>query len=96
MTITNLTAKVAGMKHKAVKVLAAAALAGGVLTAAAPAAQAQRVFVRVGPRFYRPAPVVVAPPVVVYGGPGYYGHDDWRYRHDDWRFRHDGYRRDWR
>ena len=69
--LTRLTAKV--MKLNAAKVLAAATLAGGLLMAAAPAAQAQRVVVGVrGPRaFYGGPRVVVAPPVVAYGAPYY-------------------------
>ena len=71
MKLANLTAKV--MKLNAVKVLAAATLAGGLLMAAAPAAQAQRVVVGFhGPRaFYGGPRVVVAPPVVAYGAPYY-------------------------
>ena len=75
MKLANITAKVRGMKLNAVKVLAAATLAGGLLVAAAPAAQAQRVFVRFGgPRVFVGVPpvVVAAPPVAVYGGPGFY------------------------
>ena len=76
MKLTNLTTT---LKHNAVKLLAAAALAGAVL--AAPAAQAQRVRVFFGgPRFYRPAPPVV------YAGPGFYGH--YGYWHRDWRYDH--------
>ncbi len=73
MKLANLTAKVRGMKFNAVKVLAAATLAGGLLVAAAPAAQAQRVVVGFrGPRvFYGGPRVVVAPPVVEYGTPYY-------------------------
>jgi hypothetical protein len=73
MKLANLTAK--GMKLNAVKVLAAATLAGGLLMAATPAAQAQRGFVRFGgPRVFVGVPpvVVAAPPVVVYGQPGFY------------------------
>jgi hypothetical protein len=90
MKAANLTAKVTGMKFNAVRVLAAATLAGAVLMAAVPAAQAQR-FVRFGgPRvFVGVAPVVVAaPPVGIYAGPpvvygGYgYAHYDWRARRD--------------
>jgi hypothetical protein len=75
MKLANLTAKVKGMKFNAVKVLAAATLAGGLLMAAAPAAQAQRVFVGFhGPRaFYGGPRVVVAPPVVEYSAPYYAG-----------------------
>ena len=75
MKLANLTAKVKGMKFNAVKVLAAATLAGGLLVAAAPAGQAQRVVVGFrGPRvFYGGPRVVVAPPVVAYGTP--YGYD---------------------
>lgn len=104
MKLAHLTAKVKGMKFNAVKVLAAATLAGGLLMAAAPAAQAQRFVVGVrGPRvFYGGPRVVVAPPVVAYGTPyyaapvvepavrvGFYGRPEWR-------FRHDGFRRGWR
>jgi hypothetical protein len=73
MKLANITAKVTGMKFNAVKVLAAATLAGGLLVAAAPAAQAQRVVVGFrGPRvFYGGPRVVVAPPVVAYGDPYY-------------------------
>lgn len=84
MKLTNLTAK---LKSNVVRVLAAATLAGGILAVAAPAAEAQRVVVRVGPRYFAPAPVVVAPPVVVFGRPGFY-----RYDHRDWRFHHEIYR----
>jgi hypothetical protein len=73
MKLANITAKVRGMKFNAVKVLAAATLAGGLLVAAAPAAQAQRFAVGFhGPRaFYGGPRVVVAPPVVAYGDPYY-------------------------
>jgi hypothetical protein len=73
MKLANITAKVRGMKFNAVKVLAAATLAGGLLVAATPAAQAQRVFGGFhGPRaFYGGPRVVVAPPVVAYGDPYY-------------------------
>src|SRR6202789_4693989 len=75
MKLANITAKVRDMKFNAVKVLAAATLAGGLLVAAAPAAQAQRVVVGFrGPRvFYGGPRVVVAPPVVAYGAPYYAG-----------------------
>jgi hypothetical protein len=75
MKLANLTAKVKGMKLNAVKVLAAATLAGGLLMAAAPAAQAQRVVVGFhGSRaFYGGPKVMVAPPVVAYGAPYYAG-----------------------
>jgi hypothetical protein len=77
-------------------VLAAATLAGGLLMAAAPAAQAQRVVVGFhGSRaFYGGPRVVVAPPVVTYGAPyyagpvygptvsvGFYGRGGWRGDH---------------
>jgi hypothetical protein len=84
MKLANLTAKIAGLKVNAVRVLAAATLAGTMLVAAAPAAQAQRGFVRFGgPRVFvgRPRVFVGGPPVVVYGRPGFYG-----YRHFDGRF----------
>ena len=73
MKVANVIAKVKGMKFNAIKVLAAATLAGGLLVAAAPAAQAQRVVVGFrGPRvFYGGPRVVVAPPVVAYGDPYY-------------------------
>jgi hypothetical protein len=74
MKLANITAKVRGMKFNAVKVLAAATLAGGFLVAAAPAAQAQRFAVeyRGGHRaFYGRERVIVAPPVVEYGDPYY-------------------------
>ena len=75
MNVANVIANVKDMKFNAVKVLAAATLAGGLLVAAAPAAQAQRVVVGVrGPRvFYGGPRVVVAPPVVAYGEPYYAG-----------------------
>jgi hypothetical protein len=76
MKLANITAKVRGLKFNAVKVLAAATLAGGLLVAVAPAAQAQRFVVgyRGGPRaFYGGPRVVVAPPVVEYGSPYYAG-----------------------
>lgn len=83
MRLTTLKAKFAGMKHKTLKGMAVAAVAGAALMATAPAAQAQRFFVgvRVG------APVYVAPPPpVVYVGPAYYGphYRDW---HRDVRHR---------
>jgi hypothetical protein len=83
------------LQNKAMKVLAAATLAGAMLTAAVPAAQAQRVVVGVGVGYRHFAP---APPVRFYGGPVYRGpvyggpvydygyyHRDWRYRHEYWR-----------
>jgi hypothetical protein len=99
MKLADFTAKVTGMKFNAVRVLAAATLAGAVLIAAAPAAQAQHVRVMVGfggPRVFVGGPrvVIAAPPIVVYGQPGFYG--GYGYRGQDWRFRHDGYRRGWR
>jgi hypothetical protein len=85
MKLTNLTTK---MKSNAVRVLAAATLAGAFLAAAAPAAQAEQfgIGVRIGgPRYFVPPP----PPPRFYGPVyGYYG---WR-AHEDWRFHH-GYRR---
>jgi hypothetical protein len=78
MKLTNV------FKTQAMKVLAAGTLAGAMLTAAVPAAQAQRVVVgvRVGP----PAYFIPGPPVRVYGGPVFYGyHRDWRFRHGYWR-----------
>ena len=86
MKLSNVSAKLTNMKSNVVRVLAAAALAGAVLTVVTPAAEAQRgVVVRFdGPRYFRPAP-----PVRFYGGPVYF-HD---YGHRDWRYRHDGFRR---
>ena len=109
MKLANITAKVRGMKFNAVKVLAAATLAGGLLVAAAPAAQAQRVVVGFrGPRvFYGGPRVVVAPPVVAYGDPyyaapvygptvgvGFYGRGGWDRDHDR-RFDRDHDRGGW-
>jgi hypothetical protein len=82
----KLTTFTTALRNHTLKMLAGAALAGAILTAA-PAAQAQRIVFGVGfggPRFYRPAP-----PVIVYGEPGYYD----RHRHfDGWRDRDDFYR----
>lgn len=67
--LSNFTAKLTGMKFNVVGVLAAATLAGAVLVAGTPAAQAQQFGIGVqigGPRYYAPAP-----PVAVYGGYGY-------------------------
>jgi hypothetical protein len=84
----KLTTFTTALKQNTVKMLAGAALAGAILTAA-PAAQAQRFVVAFGgPRYFRPAP-----PVIVYG-PGFYGPDFYRF-HRDWRFRHE-YRYGWR
>jgi len=95
MKLSNVTAKLTSMKSSAVKLLAVTALAGATL-AAAPAAQAQRFVVGVhvgGPRYFAPAP-----PVVVYGRPGFYpGYGyGYGYRHEDWRFHHEPYRYGWR
>ena len=103
MKLANITAKVKGMKFNAVKVLAAATLAGGFLVAAAPAAQAQRFVVeyRGGHRAFYGSRVVVAPPVVEYSDPyyaqpvyegsygvGFYGRGGWD-RDRDWDRRRD-------
>jgi len=87
----KLTSGMTSMKSNAVRMLAAATLAGAALTAAAPAAQAQRIVIGVGgPRYFAPAP-----PPVFFHGPVYgYGFDHRRY--EDWRFHHDGFRRGWR
>jgi hypothetical protein len=82
MKLSTLTTKLTSLKSRTFKILAATALAGAALTAAVPAAQAQRVVVGVGfggPRYYAP------PPPVVYGGYGYY-HHDWRYGHPYHRY----------
>jgi hypothetical protein len=91
MKLSNVFAKLTFVKSNVVRVLAAGALAGAVLTVAAPAAEAQHVVVRFGgPRVFVPAP-----PVRFYGGPviapayPVYYHRDWRFRHDEFR----GYRR---
>jgi len=109
MKLANVIANVKDMKFNAVKVLAAATLAGGLLVAAAPAAQAQRVVVGFrGPRvFYGGPRVVVAPPVVAYGDPyyagpvygptvgvGFYGRGGWDRDHDR-RFDRDHDRGGW-
>lgn len=87
MKLSEITAKLTCMKSKAVRVLAASALAGAVLTAAAPAAKAQHFAIGVqfgGQRYY-------APPPPVYPAYGYaYGyHPDYRQvrRYEDWRHR---------
>jgi hypothetical protein len=86
MKLSTLTAKLTSLKSNAVRVLAAATLAGAVL-AAAPAAQAQQFGfgVRIGgPRYYAPPPPFYGRPAYPYG---FYGYD---HRHfDDWRFHHD-------
>jgi hypothetical protein len=83
----KLTTVTTALKHNAIKMLAGAALAGAFLTAAAPAAQAQRVFFGVhfgGPRYYAPPP-----PPVFYGHPGFYGpRFEPRYEYRDWRYHH--------
>lgn len=66
MKLSSLTSKLTGMQSKLVRVLGVPALAGTALAVAAPAAQAQRVFVRIGPQYVAPAPPVV------YVGPGFY------------------------
>ncbi len=86
MKLSNVFAKLT-WKSKVVRIAAATTLAGAMFAAAAPAVQAQRVFIGAhigGPYHFVPAP----PPPRFYG----YRHDDWRFRHDDWRYRHD----DWR
>jgi uncharacterized membrane protein len=89
MKVTTITKQ---LKMRTIGLLAAATLAGAVLTAAAPAAQAEQfgVGIRIGgPRYFAPVPpprVYVAPP---YGYPLYgYG---WRPR-EEWRLHH-GFRR---
>ena len=64
--LSDYTAKLTGMKGKAVRVLAAATLAGAFLTAASPKAQAQHVVIGIGGGYYAPGPVVG-----YYGGPAY-------------------------
>ena len=107
--LSNITAKLTGMKVKVYGVLAAATLAGAVLIAGAPAAQAQQfgIAVRVGgPRYYAPAAPVAVYGAYGYSGPVVYGNgyaygrvygdrDDWRDRDDrrGWGDRDD--RRGW-
>jgi hypothetical protein len=60
MKLSDVTTKLTCVKSKAVRVLAAATLAGAVLTVVAPAAQAQQFAIGVqfgGPRYVAPAPV---------------------------------------
>jgi len=107
MKVANVIAKVKQLN--VVKVLAAATLAGGLLVAAAPTAQAQRVVVgyRGARVFYGGPRVVVAPPVVAYGNPyyaapvygptvgvGFYGRGGWDRDHDRGRDRDRGFDRD--
>jgi hypothetical protein len=95
MKLSNVSTKLTCMKSKAVRVIAAATLAGAFFAAAAPAAQAQHFAVGVqfgGPRYVAPAPVF-------YGrGPAFYDHrrfdehEAWA-RHEEFvrheRFDHD-------
>ena len=85
MKLSNLTAKLTCIKSNTTRILAAATLAGAVL-AAAPAAQAQRVFfgARIGPVVVTnaPRPVYVAPD---FYGPAYVAppvYVDHRFDHD--------------
>jgi hypothetical protein len=71
MKLSNLTSMLAGMRSKAARMLGVAALAGAALAVAVPTAQAQRVFVRVGPRYVAPAPPVVYVDPGFYYGPRY-------------------------
>jgi len=86
----KLTTVTTALKNNTLKMLAGAALAGALLTAA-PAAQAQRVFFGVhvgGPVFYGHPRYFAPPPPVLYGRPGFYApRYDWRYHHID-RFGH--------
>ena len=70
--LSNLTAKLTGMKGIAVRVLAAGTLAGAFLMAATPKAEAQRVVIGFGAGIYAPAPPVGYYGGPVYGQPGYY------------------------
>jgi uncharacterized membrane protein len=90
MKLTNV------LQNKAMKAMAAVTLAGAMLTAAVPAAQAQRVVV--GVRFGGPRYIAPLPPVRVYGGPVFYGGPVYGYGYDhrDWRYHHEYYRRGWR
>jgi hypothetical protein len=87
------------LQNNTMKVLAAVTLAGAMLTAAVPAAQAQRVVVGVGVgyRHFAPAPPVRFYGAPVYGGPVYRGpvyggpvygygyHRDWDHHRGYWR-----------
>ncbi len=101
MKLSGIATKLTGIQGKAVRVLAAGMLAGAVLTAVAPAAQAQQfgVGVQFGPR-YAPVP----PPRFGYGYgphygyPGYWEHrrfeDERRaefFRHQEWVRAHHAY-----
>ncbi|HEX4155639.1 MAG TPA: hypothetical protein VHY48_08505 [Acidobacteriaceae bacterium] len=83
MKLLNVKAKLMGMRSKAVRALAIAAVAGTALAVAAPAAQAQRMFVSVRPRVVVPARVVVVRPGFYYG-PRYHA---WARAHRYERFR---------
>jgi hypothetical protein len=80
MKLSALTTKLTCVQSKVVRALAAATLAGAVLTAAAPAAQAQQFSVGVqigGPRYVAPA----------YGyGPSFYERQRFEEarRHEEW------------
>jgi hypothetical protein len=86
MKLSDVTKKLTCMKSKAVRVLAAATLAGAALTAAVPAAQAQQFAIGVqfgGPRYVAPVPVY-------YGqGRGYYERQRFeeQRRHQAWERR---------
>jgi hypothetical protein len=84
MKLSSLKAKLTGIQSKVVRVLAVTAVAGAALAVAAPAAQAQRVFVRVGPRYVAPARrVVVVRPDFYYGG-----RHEVVVRHEEWARAH--------
>ena len=107
MKLSDVSTKLTCIKSTAVRVLSVAALAGAVLTAAAPAAQAQHVSFGIqvgGPRYVAPAPVY-------YGqtyGPGYYdqrriqeyrereAHEAWlrQQEYDRQRFEHERWERE--
>jgi hypothetical protein len=97
MKLSNVTAKLTFVKNNAVRALAVAVLAGGALTVAAPASQAQQF--AVGVQFGRPVYVAPLPPARGYFG--FRSYDEWRahqdfVRHEEWmRFHHErawGYR----
>ena len=100
MKLSQMSAKLTGGKVKVLGLMGGLALAGAVMTVAAPKAEAQVAFgVRIGgPRYYAPVPAPVyggygyAAPTYEYAAPAYpaYGYAAPAYR---WDRRHDG---EWR
>jgi hypothetical protein len=95
MKLSGVSAKLTCMKSKAVRVLAAATLAGAVLTVAAPTAEAQHFSVGVrigGPRYVAPAPVYYERGPVYVEPRRFDERADW-VRHEEF-VRHDRFDRD--